>query len=428
MAIAPPADADGDQAGGSSLPNRWIDRSLWKDLKSLVPASLVARRVISTGPMGPCSADGCDSVRRWKDCREERTVGRERGGVHDNDEGVRSYMGCYCNRCMAVVRDTTSEVALARIRDEKPHMKKRKALQATQNGADPSVAADVPCRLWGQRGLAAAGPTGNAIPPLAKFIDLMAMTLRARGHLLGPRAELAGCRQQGEDMEDAPAHMPGLDRLESRADGATAPLAIANKSADQWALCLAAGCPDEWTVIRGPDGVIKHALRAFCRCGSGGETGPCCTVTIGLTPDLREWRRFVSAPSAVRQRWYCRTCYARYKTRFGVLLELRDELQNVYWISCDLPGVRNDGTWLAAGAARWATSPRELPNMMDEIHPYAGDGFLRSATPSECLGGDNTGVYKVVDLQAYRAMPVWPWSSFLAFSKALGSSSSAAAT
>ena len=83
---------------------------------------------------------------------------------------------------------------------------------------------------------------------------------------------------------------------------------------------------------------------------------------------------------------------------------------------------------MSVEAAHKAASPRDLFNMIEEIHPYTGDGFVRPATPAECFGEDHTGVYKVADLPNYCAMPVWSWSNILAFSKASGSASSAAAS
>ena len=112
---------------------------------------------------------------------------------------------------------------------------------------------------------------------------------------------------------------------------------------------------------------------------------------------------------------------------YGVLVELRDEHGNVYWISCDFPGEWNDIKWMSVKQAHQAASPRDLFNMLEEIHPYLGDGFLRPATRAECFGEDATGVYKVVDLRNYTAMPVWSWNNILAFAKTTSAASSSAA-
>ena len=73
--------------------------------------------------------------------------------------------------------------------------------------------------------------------------------------------------------------------------------------------------------------------------------------------------------------------------KFGALVELRDELGNVYWISCDFPGEWNDVKSMAVEQAHQAATPRELFDMIEEIHPYLGDGFFRPATRSECWRG-----------------------------------------
>ena len=36
----------------------------------------------------------------------------------------------------------------------------------------------------------------------------------------------------------------------------------------------------------------------------------------------KHWDAMLNRPLAVRQRWYCKICIARYKTRFSALIEL----------------------------------------------------------------------------------------------------------
>ena len=55
--------------------------------------------------------------------------------------------------------------------------------------------------------------------------------------------------------------------------------------------------------------------------------------------------------------------------------------------------------------------------MLEEVHPYTNDGFLRPATPQECLGASNEGVYKAANIPLLKSMPVWTWDELVASAK-----------
>ena len=55
-----------------------------------------------------------------------------------------------------------------------------------------------------------------------------------------------------------------------------------------------------------------------CRAGAAGWL--CDTAQAA-----KVWRRMIDDPMASKQRWYCTQCDARYKTGFGVVIELIDK-------------------------------------------------------------------------------------------------------
>jgi len=55
--------------------------------------------------------------------------------------------------------------------------------------------------------------------------------------------------------------------------------------------------------------------------------------------------------------------------------------------------------------------------MIEEVHPYTADGFLRPATAAETWGESPEGVYKVTDVPLLKSMPIWKWVDTLSFAK-----------
>ena len=49
----------------------------------------------------------------------------------------------------------------------------------------------------------------------------------------------------------------------------------------------------------------------------GGANYNCCTLILA-----KDWTRLFDEPWATKQRWYCRSCGAGYKTKYGMMLEI----------------------------------------------------------------------------------------------------------
>ncbi len=83
----------------------------------------------------------------------------------------------------------------------------------------------------------------------------------------------------------------------------------------------AADYTDEWFHVPG-DGL---RFRTFYLCMGGGNDNPCGCVQLSAS-----WARFKEDALAPGQRWYCKVCSAKYKVRYGVLVEMVKENQTFY--------------------------------------------------------------------------------------------------
>ena len=87
--------------------------------------------------------------------------------------------------------------------------------------------------------------------------------------------------------------------------------AFASAGENQGALYRLADHTDEWFADD------NTAFRTYYVCLAGGSVWPCATV---IRSDV--WQRLHPDMSTTKQRWYCTECHAKYKTSFGVLIEM----------------------------------------------------------------------------------------------------------
>ena len=86
------------------------------------------------------------------------------------------------------------------------------------------------------------------------------------------------------------------------------------------------------------------------------------------------------------QRWYCPICEGKYKTRFGMVVELRDLDRTVYHALADCcdPDDRDLKALVLEDDDRYkdAKTPEDLYSMIPSVHPTEGQ-FIRKATPAD---------------------------------------------
>jgi hypothetical protein len=107
-------------------------------------------------------------------------------------------------------------------------------------------------------------------------------------------------------------------------------------------------------------------------CKAGGVNNICWTMI-----NSKNWTQFFEDPIADGQRWYCKVCLARYKTSFGVLIEIVQK-HAVNYMMADYPP-DSIGDVRAAAMEREhenANTPAELFAAVPNLVP-AGKLLLR---------------------------------------------------
>jgi hypothetical protein len=120
----------------------------------------------------------------------------------------------------------------------------------------------------------------------------------------------------------------------------------------------------------------KREFRVYYVCLAGGGTYPCNTVIEAMA-----WDRLKVELEATGQRWYCKMCYAKYKTKYGVLVEMINGTQACYCLG-ELPPFDLQDAKLMAIQQHFSqyNSPAELLAALPCIKPLARGDFLKETS------------------------------------------------
>jgi hypothetical protein len=131
----------------------------------------------------------------------------------------------------------------------------------------------------------------------------------------------------------------------------------------------AADYSDRWF----KDGIRE--FRVYYICVAGGAH-PCNTVIEAMA-----WDRFKKELEATGQRWYCKMCYAKYKTKYGVLVEMINGKQACYCLGAIPPFDISDAKLMAIQQqfSQYST-PAELLAALPTIKPLARGDFLKETS------------------------------------------------
>jgi hypothetical protein len=92
------------------------------------------------------------------------------------------------------------------------------------------------------------------------------------------------------------------------------------EEASDWSSFTSKSNPHEWRLASDySECMVSSVVGAFNYyfvCKAGG-INPCWTMI-----NSKNWTQYHADPIANKQRWYCKVCGARYKTRYGVLIEI----------------------------------------------------------------------------------------------------------
>jgi hypothetical protein len=114
-------------------------------------------------------------------------------------------------------------------------------------------------------------------------------------------------------------------------------------------------------------------FRVYYICISGGTDWPCNTVI-----EASAWDRFKEAKEATGQRWYCKMCHAKYKTKYGVLVEMINGTQACYCLGELPPFDLQDAKMMKIEQDfKQYKTPQELLDALPNITPLARGDFLQ---------------------------------------------------
>ena len=149
----------------------------------------------------------------------------------------------------------------------------------------------------------------------------------------------------------------------------------------------AADYADEW--FKGSAGAFR--MYYICRAGN-----PPCNTLI----ESKAWDTLKEDPLAVKQRWYCKVCFARYKTRYGCLIEIvRAGVAMYCQAELPPPDLYDAKGMIIQERFKGVKDPEALLNSIPEVRPVA----------ASCFQQVGEGIYKIMDADAIAALERFQW-------------------
>ena len=179
---------------------------------------------------------------------------------------------------------------------------------------------------------------------------------------------------RGERPEDIEMDMATLDTLDEELEEANAhQRGFSSYGANQQKMRNAADYSDRW--LKHKKGNTEMEVNVFYACLAGGEGHQCGTVI-----ESKMWDTFKEELEATGQRWYCRVCDARYRTSFGVLMEILVG-NNAMYIKGSLPprGIQDAKMMFLESEYANYTSPKALLDALPDVSPLDKNVFMSQA-------------------------------------------------
>jgi hypothetical protein len=257
-----------------------------------------------------------------------------------------------------------------------------------------------------------------------RFRQVM-LTHKQMHQLLQPYAQIFAIKMR-DQVRSCAAADKYLDALEGddptaqekaaeRYDATFVQRAWADKGDLQKQFCRASDYTDEWFNSHRNGGT--YAMRCYYVCMA--LTGPwdfrnnvaCRCGTLTRT-DM--WERKFDDPLATGQKWYCgdtNNCAARYKTKFGMLVEFVMGNQAFYCRApiCDFHAFDAKALLIQEKVAHLAlTNPHDLLAHIPKVEPVAVGTHFRQVLRDD--GRPKEGVYKFAP-DTFDALPEMQWAS-----------------
>ena len=115
---------------------------------------------------------------------------------------------------------------------------------------------------------------------------------------------------------------------------------------------------------------------------------------------------------ATRQRWYCGVCGAKYKTKFGLLMEIKHQGLGCYILADFPPQHMFDlkGAIIQQRFAEDLASPEKLYAILPDLKP-ASENFFKPILVGWKDGKSLTGHYSITNMAHLESLPRWSWGT-----------------
>ena len=242
----------------------------------------------------------------------------------------------------------------------------------------------------------------EVLKPLAEFVARKLIQLKARQKGIEEYDKLIVELRTVKDKDRELTIIEELEKLDQVLEKHTTPLAFQGKE-DAEQMFNVAQYSDEWVNTE------SGALRAWyvCLCDWGGQYPPCGTVM-----PAKQWSRKFEDVGSSRQKWYCVCCKTRFRTAYGMLVEVHTRGISTFMLAEVSNKDVEDVRAMYLEKKLNPKNHKDLWQKIPDFTPIDPRDILRPVEKHELAiteGFDLSTVSKFVNVQGLKAVPKWDW-------------------
>jgi hypothetical protein len=249
--------------------------------------------------------------------------------------------------------------------------------------------------------------------PAAKAILLKTAQMLQRAGHGEEHLRLCELLKQETDLSKIESLLEQVNAAEDAFVAACEPLAFKDRAKDREELFryqMAADYSDGWVEVKSGSGKLLGGFSSFYICRAGGAADPCNTLILN-----KEWSRQHEDMLAPKQKWKCRCCGSGYKTKFGMVVEIRmvGAGASLSLAPCTDQDDKDLHALILQEQFPDVKSAEELYELIPTVLPQEST-FLRKAVQSDFWGGGaptDFGVYKLLNFKVLQGLPMWNWKA-----------------
>ena len=342
----------------------------------------------------------CPNIDKWKRMRSVKEVVHFQESLTDREDVV--WWTYTCVPCVAREMNLTETEALAHVKQSmstpafcrKRNMEFRAAF-ADRREEFPGLSHEGIRRL-------AREDVADVIAPLGEFVSRKLVQLQARARGIEEYDRLVAELKETKDKQRELTIIEALEMWDSRLEQLCQPLAFSDKP-DATQMFNVAQYSDEWVNTK------TGSLRAWYVCLQdwGGTWGVCGTVMPS-----KQWKRKFEDVGASKQRWYCVCCQTRFRTSYGMLVEVHTRGVSTFMLAEVSNRDVEDVRAMFLEKELKPKNHRDLWEKIPDFTPMDPQEILRPVKPHELAiteGFDVSLVSKFVNVDGLKKVPKWDW-------------------